>query len=263
MKKRKLYIAVPTYTGQIDALTTLSLIRAGKEAHEIGWDLDVVIRPGDSMLARCRNVMVTNFLNSDATDFMFWDADVACPSGTLTRLLSHDLDFVGGCYRSKVDPEKYIYRKLPGAPDEPNPATGLMQVEGIGTGFMRVSRSAIERMVAAYPDLYVDDHQAGRVVWLFDFVMKDHVYYGEDFTFCLRWGDIGGRIWIDTELALHHSGAKTFSGRFGDFLRRRAADRATKADLDAAAERIHDAGAVIDEIECSDVGAFRALIAAE
>jgi hypothetical protein len=36
----------------------------------------------------------------------------------------------------------------------------------------------------------------------------------EDLSFCKRWSDLGGEIWIDTQSKLTHTGPVTFSGDF-------------------------------------------------
>ena len=37
-------------------------------------------------------------------------------------------------------------------------------------------------------------------------------YFGEDFGFCQRWRDMGGRIWVDPDICLNHIGRYTFTG---------------------------------------------------
>ncbi len=37
-------------------------------------------------------------------------------------------------------------------------------------------------------------------------------YVSEDFGFCQKWRDLGGKIWLDTEGKLTHIGAYSFAG---------------------------------------------------
>jgi hypothetical protein len=78
-------------------------------------------------------------------------------------------------------------------------------------------------MVAAYPEKrFADPNAPNSEAWaLFDNIHDGAEYWGEDFSFCRRWRAIGGRVWLDPELELHHVGFKTFSGRIGDWLKRR------------------------------------------
>ena len=100
------YIAIPSYSGEIGAPTVISLQRALKEAAALGVETTVDIRAHDSLLPRARNLLVQHFLDSAATDLVFWDSDVAPDPGGFARLLSHDVDCVAGCYRTRSDPER-------------------------------------------------------------------------------------------------------------------------------------------------------------
>jgi hypothetical protein len=243
--QKNIFIAMPAYTGEINCHTAVSLARAMNEARDMGARAQIVIRPLDSLLPRCRNVLVTEFLNSDATHLVFWDSDIACAPGAFTRLVSHDAAVIGGAYRSRSDPEHYIYRRLPNSPlpPVPDPLTGLLEVEGLGAGFLYVTRAAIECMAAAHPDLWVMDPKAGRLVWLFDCELSNHQYFSEDVVFCARARAAGLSVFLDTFVHLHHTGAKTFSGCYAEFLARQAAAVTTSGELDAAVAKIDAATA--------------------
>jgi hypothetical protein len=38
------------------------------------------------------------------------------------------------------------------------------------------------------------------------------IYLSEDFTFCKRWTEIGGEIWVDLDSKLTHVGATEYKG---------------------------------------------------
>jgi hypothetical protein len=44
---------------------------------------------------------------------------------------------------------------------------------------------------------------------------------GEDYAFCRRWTDMGGKVWVNPEIKMGHVGYKTFQGHLGDWLRSR------------------------------------------
>jgi hypothetical protein len=47
---------------------------------------------------------------------------------------------------------------------------------------------------------------------MFEFQVRDHRLYSEDYNFCRRWREIGGTCWVDPDQTLHHIGTKVFSG---------------------------------------------------
>ena len=59
--------------------------------------------------------------------------------------------------------------------------------------------------------------------WLRDVVLPDGstgtVKLGEDYSFCQRWLDLGGRVWVDPEIVMGHTGGKMFVGSLGNWLR--------------------------------------------
>jgi len=85
---------------------------------------------------------------------------------------------------------------------------------------MLLKREVIERMIAAYPETrYERAHAYSRFKMaqsyaLFDCMIDKETgaYISEDFAFCQRWRDIGGKIWLDTEGKLTHTGAYNFCG---------------------------------------------------
>ena len=89
---------------------------------------------------------------------------------------------------------------------------------------MLIRRQTLERMIAAYPETnYTAAHTAAapslspNQYALFD-CMIDRAsghYLSEDYTFCRRWRDIGGRIWLDTQGELIHVGPHEFLGQPG------------------------------------------------
>jgi hypothetical protein len=234
---RKVQIAIPSYNGEIGAATMQSVLHAMREAEAAGWEARLDIRPRDSFPPRARNHLVQNFLDSDSSDMVFWDADIATTPGAFTALLSHDVDVVGGVYRLRQEPERYPVRPLPGGALEEDPATGLIEVEGIATGFLRISRAAILRTIAHFPDLWADE-RGRKVPWLFDYEIREHKFWSEDYVFCARFRAAGGRVFADPALAFVHTGPQDFIGAWARELGRRRAARINPLELMAANARV-------------------------
>ena len=222
--QRRILFAIPTYSGKISMNTQTAIARASIEAAERGWLTDMTVRSQDSIISRARNVLASIFYQSNATDLLFWDADVACNPGDFARLMSHDVELVGGVYptRGEVNGQPEFVVK-PINNELIIDSRGLAQVEGVATGFMRITRSCMKKMVDAHDNRWFADQTAPGVkiysLFEFEFDVIGRQMYSEDYIFCRRWREQGGIAWADCELMMHHMGEKMFSGRFGDYLR--------------------------------------------
>ena len=102
-------------------------------------------------------------------------------------------------------------------------AQRLIAVDRVGTGFMRLRRDCLEKMVAAYPALRLK-HPANpgdrHFHALFDTGIVDGDFVGEDFTFCDRWRAIGGQVLVDPALNLGHHGAVAYDEPLLKYLQR-------------------------------------------
>jgi hypothetical protein len=178
----------------------------------------MVIKQGDSLVTRARNVLTADFLASDCTHLLFIDADLVFTPSDVARISSHDADVVGGFYPLKRQgPVQWCGN---GRPDvsggEPSP--GLQEVRFIGTGFMCIARRVFERMLEADGEAirYTSDDPGHRIEHDFWRVGVRPTsdprprYLSEDWYFCQRWLDLGGQVYADRQVVLHHLGAATF-----------------------------------------------------
>jgi hypothetical protein len=125
-------------------------------------------------------------------------------------MLDFDKDFVAGAYPLKTFPiilSGVLYAAEEHSKDRFVPA------EMVGDGFMLLTRRAIERMIAAYPELRYEQDctAAGPASYaLFNPMIVGARYLSEDWAFCHRWRALGGTIWVDTEGRMSHTGPHTF-----------------------------------------------------
>jgi len=92
--------------------------------------------------------------------------------------------------------------------------------------FQMIRRSALEKMIAAYPKTHFSrvhsclcqarGARRRRVpISLRSSIAsstRDWRYLSEDYSFCLRWRRIGGEIWLDAASKLTHCGPYEFVG---------------------------------------------------
>lgn len=222
MAGKHVFIAIPAYTGQIHLGTMRSILTDLLTLQERGDMVTIYDECGNALLADGRAVMVAKFLDAGATDLVFVDSDVIWEAGALIKLVDAPVDFVVGVYPQRKDPIAYSVQWVPDR-DELWAENGLLEVAGVPFGFARLTRGAIERMIDAYPEteFYVETMQDTKVYALFESWRDGNIKFGEDYSFCRRWREIGGNIWIDPEILMGHVGFKTFMGSIGQWLRNR------------------------------------------
>lgn len=221
---KHVWIAIPAYTGQIHLSTMRSLIADIGLLNEGGVKVTIVDETGNSMIAHSRDLICAKFLGSEATDLVMIDSDIAWPAGSLAKLVSHPVDCVAGIYPRRADPLAFHVRYIAERKElQADSETGLLEVEGVPAGFLRLSRDCLTKMVLAFPQKRFADKYApsGYAHALFDNIHEGDVYFGEDYSFCRRWREIGGKVWVDPEMILTHIGYKGFTGSFGEWLRSR------------------------------------------
>lgn len=219
---KRVFLAIPTLTGKCLPGTELSVQFFEMECASVGWKFTQFRWAQDSLIAHARNVCVAKFMESDCTDMVFLDSDVACGPGVFTRLLSHDADIVAGIYRTKSETERYAVRGIDGGAVQ-DTHTGLLEVKDIPFGMVRIRRAVIEKMQHAAPDDWFWANHAERIKChtLFNTEIKDNTFWGEDYFFCRKWRKLGGRIFVDPEFVLAHvnGDGKSFAGSFAEYLR--------------------------------------------
>lgn len=218
----KVTIAVPAYTGTIHLPTVRSLMTDLFLLVERGDVFTLHDESGNAIIQDARAQIVADFLAGDHDKLVFVDWDVIWERGALLKLLDHGVDVVAGIYPQRVDPINYCVR-WDESKAELHAVDGLLSVKGVPTGFLSVSRACLERMTEAYQELnfLCDAVASGVVCGLFEPYRMGQDKLGEDYSFCQRWLDLGGEIWVDPEIRMAHIGPKQFEGHLGNWLRGR------------------------------------------
>ena len=215
-------IAIPAYTGVVHMGTMRSLINDTLELVKRGDRFTLVDDIGNALIADSRGIIATRFWESDCDDLIFVDSDVTWQAGALLKLVDAPVDLVAGVYPARRDPIFYPLHYLEKEELWADPETMLLEVKSVATGFMKISRNCIAKMIEAYPEKHYYTAERDQQFYpLFDHVFEDGYKWGEDYSFCIRWRNIGGQVWIDPEIAMGHVGYKIFQGHLGNYLRNR------------------------------------------
>jgi hypothetical protein len=248
VRKNKFFVATPCYGGQLMEpyfRSTVKLMTFFNQ-HQIPLAFGTIAN--ESLVTRARNVLLAYFLNSDYTHLLFIDADIEFQVEDVLKLYAADKDVVVGAYPKKGVAWQRIKENILAKPSQPLSdkdiaahgsdyavnfkfvsketktiavENGLVKLHDAGTGFMMIKREAILKLLKAYPDLkYNNDvninnsQMDDQFYALFDTMIDpiDKRYLSEDYTFCRRWQEIGGDIWLDPSISLNHYGHFCFQG---------------------------------------------------
>lgn len=251
-----LFVATPCYSGLVTQRFMHSMMGLAHQMALAGLTVQTDLLGYESMITRGRNTLVSRFLDIPAAShLLFIDADIGFEPDQVFRMLAFDAEVVAGMYPLKmIDWDSGLARAHAGEPVETAPLRyvgapcrdaeaqardGFVTAEYAGTGFMLIRREVFLKMAEAYPHLrYAACHNAARPSLspnqyaFFDGMIEpdNGDYLSEDYTFCRRWRDLGGRIWLDTLGTLTHVGPYEFVGapnlRFAQTSGRGIQDRA-------------------------------------
>lgn len=237
----KVMIATPCYGGMVHAFYAESLLRT---VQELGNEMTIVPKLvcGDSLVSRARTGLFAQF-NADKsfTHLLFIDADEHWSPGLVKSLVQSKHEMCGGVYPLKLTDwgnVKRVVKENPNITEEDlqwasvrfvmNPidrpsemdSDGFIEVSNIGTGFLCISRAAADKLVEAYSHLKCVsemDMYAPYNDYMYD-VFGCYIEEGkglllsEDFAFCKRWRNIGGKVYAQSIFPIGHTGNTTYTG---------------------------------------------------
>ena len=239
----KLFLSTPCYGGLCLEKYMKSIANLQMLLMREGVQLMLDTTENESLVHRARNVSIGRFMQkTDADFFMFIDADVEFDAHSVLRLLNSGHEVSVAVYPKKVvmwDQAREAAEKG----DERNMAllssslvanigaskrsvvNGFVEVLDGPTGFMMISREALTKMHEQYPELTCkNDHQNRdfeEYCAIFDCMIDPDSkrYLSEDYAFCRRWQQIGGKIYADCNTTLGHVGNLPFHGCLKDRLK--------------------------------------------
>ena len=242
LKSMKVMFATPCYISAVSMHYVTSIFELTHHCNRFGLQCMLHMH-SESLITRGRNKMVMKFLADETLTHLFWiDSDIAFTPQSVCRLLLIDRDVTAGVYPMKnfnwpaaglpagMTRQQFEdrYTEYPFNPighgaervSSYAEADGFVEVDEAPTGFMCIKRDVFTQMMEKYPKLnYVPDgppnNPQAHLHWLFFDCMVDPDsgrYLSEDFAFCRRWRDIGGKIWVDLSCKLMHLGQHNFRG---------------------------------------------------
>ena len=204
-------------------MSILKLLNAAKNSN-----LNISFYPifFESLVSRARNAAVAHFLeDKENTHILFIDSDIIFEPEDVFKLIKANKEVVAGIY-----PKKYIVwdrlKQYPEAERVDFPIGGqikmtednFLEMDYLPTGFLLISRTAINKIIKQYPELkYKNDidgyMSAGDNFYdLFKVGIRNGIYESEDWGFCSLWKSVGGKVLIHPEINVKHLGWHEYEG---------------------------------------------------
>jgi len=233
-KPPKIFIATPMFGGQANYMYMISLINLLTKLGQHGIHSMFEIAANESLITKARNILVEGFIKSDATHMLFLDADLGFDPDDVIRMIQADKDLIGGQYAKKKINWDVVKRVCQGVPNIPPHAINAViaestfrpmgdqisfkldepvEVESIATGMMLIRREVFTKMAAELPEIEIvsggsetmdpktmtrvtDPHRKAHAYFDVSIDPVSKAYTSEDFTFCKRWRQIGGQVFL-------------------------------------------------------------------
>lgn len=253
-------IASPAYGAGVTFATFRSIMQDIPMLANQGVVCEIDADCGGAEIDTARAKIFSKFLqNEKATDLVFVDTDVGWFPGGLVKLLANPVHFVGGAYPQRRYPIQYPVNI---SADQCVLYNGLMSVMSVPGGFMRITKECAQSMAENYRHMRcivarAEGEQTYDVYCLFDHYWIDQGEnddgskrafrrLSEDISFCRRWADIGGQVWLDPFIEMQHVGEHSFQGCLGKaFLEDAEPD--VKDPRDPAVIKAHEDGEALSQ----------------
>jgi len=184
-----------------------------------GYTHSMVSEVGCPYISNARATMLRKALDNKADIIIFIDHDVSWGHGDLLTLIDTNADVAAGTYRFKKDEEVYMGHIL--SKEDGTPLVredGLISSFDAPAGFLKVTTTAINKMIYNFPELLYGDRHTPHFD-LFNHGAHDFAWYGEDYAFCRRWRECGEQVFTVPNLNInHHDGEKVYKGNLHEFL---------------------------------------------
>ena len=256
LRKKHIFIATPCYGGQLGEPYFRSMMKLAIMCNKYDIPYTISTLANESLITRGRNTLTSFFMaNEEATHLFFVDADIEFEPEDLLRMVAYDKPITVGAYPKKdVNWDSIIHAARANTEETAHTIEGhssnyvvnfdflkdesgnrtpqvqiqdnLIKLKDAGTGFMCIKKETIQQMFDKHTDLkYVNDINVDNKFEPFMYALFDCIidpdsrrYLSEDYTFCRRWQEMGGDVWLDPRTALNHVGHYTFRGNIRKLL---------------------------------------------
>jgi len=220
----RVLIATPSYDGKFDVRYLNSLFETQKIAPSHNIQLLPYFLCYDSLIQRARNDYFRTAYQSGVDVLFFIDSDIGWNPDDFIKIIKSEQDVIGGSYRKKSNNEElYAFKakedgvnKFKLTPD----ANGILEVSGLGFGFMKFSKFAVKTLWENEKSFYggkdTDQNLTKNICECV--INSDNDFVSEDIIVGFKWAQLGYKTYLDTTIDLIHSGNAEYTGDISKWL---------------------------------------------
>ena len=233
----KVFIATPMYGGNckgiyVDSIMALTFALI-KEGHEVAFSKIY----NESLITRARNNLVYEFLKSNSEILLFVDADEGFNSADVVKMLKSNKDIIGGIYPMKNINWNTVRKAVLAGKENLAEHSGIfalnllpgetqvklsepVEVTEVATGLMAIKRNVFKKMEPHCQKYALNNDQGDfefdKMVTEFfaTSITPEGILLSEDYHFCRKWRELGGKVYAAPWVAVDHAGEYIFNGRF-------------------------------------------------
>lgn len=213
---RRVLIGTPSYDGRIDVWFANSLLETVKMSYDKDIYVHAIYTSYDSLVQRARNSLFKIAIDNNYDDLFFIDSDCEWNPDWFFNLLERPEPIVGGALIKKSDKESYTV-KLTDKNLKWSHDKTLIEADGVGTGFLKISKFALDKLWEI-SEPYMSDDEEHRMVC--DIKVENGELISEDYIIAKKWQKLGYKVWLDPTITVNHIGIKKFKGDFNSFIKK-------------------------------------------
>jgi hypothetical protein len=211
---RRVLVGTPALDGRVDAWYSDSMFDSIKHGLYAGINIIPSILHNESILPQARNELIHSAYIHEVESLVFIDSDQQWAPQALLDLVNSPYDVHGLPVINKSDEtEAYNVRLLDPGNVQSDDA-GNIVANGIGTGFLKLSRKAIMTLCESSRVL---EFRGKRLPMVCEYGEANGEFVSEDFLLCRKLTDLGFEVWVGTQHTVSHRGTKTWHGDFAEF----------------------------------------------
>lgn len=222
-KPKKVVFCIPAYTRPAQACLD-SLEASVPLVEAAGYEHGAIFETGNPYISAARATMLRAALTANADIVVFIDDDVSWEPHNMVQLIEAEGEVVAGTYRTREDNPNYMGRPLQDFAGKVTSmrADGCIEMTCVPAGFLKITKDCVTHFMLSYPELCYG------TPWNYSVDLFCHgaykgLWWGEDYSFCRRWRDSGGKVWCIPNMNIDHNtrdGKTVWRGNYHEYLMR-------------------------------------------